>query len=49
MRMSFLTTRGDNAEHLSWLTLLICSAWAVVLALLAREDHAFIERQPVAA
>ena len=40
---------GDNAVDLSWLTLLICSAWVVVLALLAREHHAFIDRQPAAA
>ncbi|MEN8106776.1 MAG: Npt1/Npt2 family nucleotide transporter [Pseudomonadota bacterium] len=40
---------GDNAVHLSWLTLLICSAWAVVLALLAREYHVFIDRQAATA
>jgi AAA family ATP:ADP antiporter len=40
---------GENAMHLGWLTLLICSAWAIVLALLAREYHGFVNRQPAAA
>ena len=38
---------GDNAANLSGLTLLICGAWIVVLALLAREYHAFVN-QPAA-
>ena len=33
----------------SALMLLICSAWAMVLALLAREYHGFINRQPAIA
>jgi AAA family ATP:ADP antiporter len=37
---------GDNAANLSGLTLLICGAWIVVLALLAKEYHAFVN-QPV--
>jgi len=32
---------GDNAQHLGWLTLLICGSWIIVLSLLAREYHAF--------
>jgi len=40
---------GENALNLGWLTLLICSAWAIVLALLAREYHAFVRHQPAAA
>jgi len=38
---------GENAAHLGGLTLLICGAWVVVLALLAREYHAFVN-QPAA-
>ncbi|MGD2137292.1 MAG: Npt1/Npt2 family nucleotide transporter [Gammaproteobacteria bacterium] len=40
---------GENAMNLGWLTLLICSAWALVLALLAREYHGFVNHRPVAA
>jgi AAA family ATP:ADP antiporter len=40
---------GENAVQLSWLTLLICTAWAIVLALLAREYHAFVNQPPVPA
>ena len=40
---------GENAVQLSWLTLLICTAWAIVLALLAREYHSFVNQPPVPA
>ena len=40
---------GSNAAGLSWLTLLICTAWAFILVLLAREYHAALERQLTAA
>jgi AAA family ATP:ADP antiporter len=40
---------GTNAAMLSWLTLLICGSWAVVLALLARHYHAFVQQHPVTA
>jgi len=40
---------GENAAQLSWLTLLICSAWILVLALLAREYHAFVNQTPAPA
>ena len=39
---------GDNAANLSGLTLLVCVVWIAVLALLAREYHAFV-KQPVTA
>jgi hypothetical protein len=35
---------GHNAVQLSWLTLLICTAWGVILALLAREYHHYASR-----
>jgi AAA family ATP:ADP antiporter len=40
---------GENAVQLSWLTLLICGAWILVLALLAREYHAFVNETPASA
>jgi AAA family ATP:ADP antiporter len=40
---------GENAMQLGWLTLLICGAWTLVLALLAREYHAFVNEIPVPA
>jgi AAA family ATP:ADP antiporter len=40
---------GENAMQLGWLTLLICCAWIVVLALLTREYHAFVNETPVPA
>jgi ATP:ADP antiporter, AAA family len=40
---------GENALQLGWLTLLICLAWTLVLALLAREYHAFVNETPVPA
>jgi AAA family ATP:ADP antiporter len=36
---------GTNAAMLSWLTLLICGSWAVVVALLARQYHAYVQLQ----
>ena len=36
---------GSNAAQLSWLTLLICATWFIILVLLAREYHAALERQ----
>ncbi|MGD2056782.1 MAG: Npt1/Npt2 family nucleotide transporter, partial [Gammaproteobacteria bacterium] len=35
---------GHNAVQLSWLTLLICTAWGVILTLLAREYHHYASR-----
>jgi AAA family ATP:ADP antiporter len=40
---------GENAVNLSGLTLFICGAWIIVLALLAREYHAFVTQPPVPA
>jgi len=40
---------GENAAQLGWLTLLICGAWILVLALLAREYHAFVTETPAPA
>jgi ATP:ADP antiporter, AAA family len=40
---------GENAVQLGWLTLLVCLAWTLVLALLAREYHAFVNETPVPA
>jgi AAA family ATP:ADP antiporter len=40
---------GENAMQLGWLTLLICLAWTLVLALLAREYHVFVNETPVPA
>jgi AAA family ATP:ADP antiporter len=40
---------GENAAQLGWLTLIICGVWIIVLALLAREYHAFINQAPVSA
>jgi len=40
---------GTNAAFLSWLTLVICGSWAVVLAMLARHYHAFVQQHPVTA
>jgi AAA family ATP:ADP antiporter len=40
---------GENAMQLGWLTLLICGAWTLVLVLLAREYHAFVNEIPVPA
>ncbi len=40
---------GENAMQLGWLTLFICGAWTLVLALLAREYHAFVNGTPVPA
>lgn len=40
---------GENAVQLGWLTLLICGSWILVLALLAREYHAFVAETPVPA
>jgi len=40
---------GSNAARLGWVTLLICTAWAIILAMLAREYHAALDRQLAAA
>jgi AAA family ATP:ADP antiporter len=40
---------GENARELGGLTLLICGAWIIVLALLAREYHAFVNQPAVPA
>ncbi|MGB7931766.1 MAG: Npt1/Npt2 family nucleotide transporter [Gammaproteobacteria bacterium] len=37
---------GKNAVQLGWMTLLICLAWSLVLALLAREYHTFVNETP---
>jgi AAA family ATP:ADP antiporter len=46
LMISYWLPLENNAVHLSWLTLLICTAWASVLALLAAEYHTFVNRQP---
>lgn len=43
--LASLLPLGSNAARLGWVTLLICTAWAVILALLAREYHAALGRQ----
>jgi hypothetical protein len=40
---------GENAVQLGWLTLLICGVWILVLGLLAREYHAFVNQAPAPA
>ena len=40
---------GENAVQLGWLTLLICGVWILVLGLLAREYHAFVNQTPAPA
>jgi len=41
LALAALLPLGPNAVQLSWLTLLMCAAWAMVLALLAREYQNF--------
>jgi AAA family ATP:ADP antiporter len=36
---------GSNASRLGWLTLLICTAWSIILVLLAREYYVALDRQ----
>ena len=40
---------GENAAYLGGLTLLICGAWIIVLALLAREYRTTVNQPPVPA
>jgi AAA family ATP:ADP antiporter len=40
---------GENAMQLGWLTLFICLAWTLVLVLLAREYHVFVNETPIPA
>jgi AAA family ATP:ADP antiporter len=40
---------GENAVQLVWLTLIVCGVWILVLALLAREYHAFVNETPAPA
>ena len=49
LALAYWLPLGSNAAQLSWLTLLICTTWFIILVLLAREYHAALERQQTGA